>query len=169
MEVVFLEEGTIHLLVEAVALDVENLWWVVDTGASKSVVDRALASSFVGDQVVGSPATGLGKEMVETSTGFISNLILGGFSFDTLQVAIVDLHHINEEYAKYSDKRIAGLLGSDFFFREKALVDYEARILSLRERIRLLGTGERMHWRWERSQRLRLPVLPELQQPELLL
>ena len=135
MEVVFLEEGTIHLLVEAVALDVENLWWVVDTGASKSVVDRALASSFVGDQVVGSPATGLGKEMVETSTGFISNLILGGFSFDTLQVAIVDLHHINEEYAKYSDKRIAGLLGSDFFFREKALVDYEARILSLRDEV----------------------------------
>lgn len=135
MEVVFLEEGTIHLLVEVVALDVENLWWVVDTGASKSVVDRALASSFVGDQVVGSPATGLGKEMVETSTGFISNLILGGFSFDTLQVAIVDLHHINEEYAKYSDKRIAGLLGSDFFFREKALVDYEARILSLRDEV----------------------------------
>ena len=135
MEVVFLEEGTIHLLVEAVALDVENLWWVVDTGASKSVGDRALASSFVGDQVVGSPATGLGKEMVETSTGFISNLILGGFSFDTLQVAIVDLHHINEEYAKYSDKRIAGLLGSDFFFREKALVDYEARILSLRDEV----------------------------------
>ena len=130
-----MEEGTIHLLVEAVALDVENLWWVVDTGASKSVVDRALASSFVGDQVVGSPATGLGKEMVETSTGFISNLILGGFSFDTLQVAIVDLHHINEEYAKYSDKRIAGLLGSDFFFREKALVDYEARILSLRDEV----------------------------------
>ena len=130
-----MEEGTIHLLVEAVALDVENLWWVVDTGASKSVVDRALASSFVGDQVVGSPATGLGKEMVETSTGFIINLILGGFSFDTLQVAIVDLHHINEEYAKYSDKRIAGLLGSDFFFREKALVDYEARILSLRDEV----------------------------------
>ncbi len=135
MEVVFLEEGTIHLLVEAVAPGVENHWWVVDSGASKSVVDKALAGSFVGDQVVGSPATGLGKEMVETSTGFITNLALGGFSFEALQVAIVDLHHINEEYGKYSDKRIAGLLGSDFFFREKALIDYEARIISLRDEV----------------------------------
>ena len=135
MEVVFLEEDTIHLLVEAVAEGMENYWWVVDTGASKSVVDKAMAASFVGDMEVGSLATGLGKEMVETSTGCIGHLVLGGFRFEPLQVAIVDLHHINEEYARYSDKRIAGLLGSDFFLREKAWIDYEARTLSLRDEL----------------------------------
>ena len=135
MEVVLLEEGTIHLLVEAVAEGVENHWWVVDTGASKSVVDKALAASFVGDMEVGSLATGLGKEMVETSTGCMNHLILGEFRFEPLQVVLVDLHHINEEYARYSDKRIAGLLGSDFFLRERAWIDYEARTLSLRDEV----------------------------------
>ncbi len=131
MEVVFLEEGSIHLLVRAVADGVENYWWVVDTGASKSVVDRAFASRFVHDESSGAMATGLGKEMVETSTGMIRHFQLEGFSFDPLQVAIVDLHHINDEYSKYSDKRIAGLLGSDFFFREKAAIDYEDLTISL--------------------------------------
>jgi hypothetical protein len=76
-------------------------------------------------------ATGLGQEMVETSTGFISDLNLGGHNFDPLQVAVVDLHHINEEYSKYSEKRIAGLLGSDFFYREKAVIDYDAKVIRL--------------------------------------
>ena len=131
MEVVLLEEGSVHLLVPAVADGVENYWWVVDTGASKSVVDRAFASNFVNDESAGAMASGLGKEMVETSTGMISNLQLGGISFEPLQVAIVDLLHINEEYSKYSDKRIAGLLGSDFFFREKAVIDYKDKTISL--------------------------------------
>ena len=131
MEVVLLEEGTIHLLVQAAIGEMENLWWVVDTGASKSVVDREVAVHFVEEESAGVMATGLGKEMVETSSGIINDLRLGGISFDALTVAIVDLHHINEEYSKYSDKRIAGLLGSDFFFREKALIDYADRTISL--------------------------------------
>ena len=131
MVMVQLEEETIHMLVEATISGIENHWWVVDTGASKSVVDRAVADRLVVSEVAGSPATGLGKEMVETALGLIDPLILGGHSFEPLQVAIVDLHHINEEYAKYSDKRIAGLLGSDFFYREKALIDYHRKSVLL--------------------------------------
>jgi hypothetical protein len=120
-----LEEETIHLLVPAEMEGLENYWWVVDTGASKSVIDRAVADRFVGEESAGSMATGLGKEMVETTTGLINELKLGGYGFSAIRVAIVDLHHINEEYAKYSDKRIAGLLGSDFLYREKAMIDYQ--------------------------------------------
>jgi hypothetical protein len=126
-----LEEETLHLLVKAETDGIGELWWVVDTGASKSVVDRAVAAYFVGEESAGSMATGLGKEMVETSVGYISDLRLGGYNFEGLQVAVVDLHHINEEYAKYSDKRIAGLLGSDFFYRERALIDYRTKTISL--------------------------------------
>ena len=129
--VVELEEETIHLLVEAEMIGLENYWWVVDTGASKSVIGKDVASCFVDEESAGSMATGLGKEMVETSTGVIADFRLGGYSFASLTVAIVDLNHVNEEYAKYSDKRIAGLLGSDFFYREKAVIDYEERTIFL--------------------------------------
>jgi hypothetical protein len=131
LEIAELEEETIHLLVKAELEGLENYWWVVDTGASKSVIGKEVASFFVTEESIGSMATGLGKEMVETSTGLIRNFRLGGYSFDLLPVAIVDLQHVNEEYAKYSDKRIAGLLGSDFFYREKAVIDYEGRVILL--------------------------------------
>jgi hypothetical protein len=131
MVIAELEEETLHLLVAAAIEGLENYWWVVDTGASKSVVDRAVANYFVGEESAGSMATGLGKEMVETTTGWIRNFSLGGYSFEALRVAIVDLHHINEEYARYSDKRIAGLLGSDFFSREKVVIDFEKQIMIL--------------------------------------
>ncbi len=131
MEIVELEEGTIHLLAPVVRDGLENHWWVVDSGASRSVIDTGLVSYFVEEQSEGSMATGLGKEMVETTVGTIKNFCLGGKSFDDLQVAIVDLHHINEEYSKYSDKKIAGLLGSDFFFRERAIIDYANETLLL--------------------------------------
>ena len=129
MEVVELEEETIHLLVKVERGGLENHWWVVDTGASKSVIDRAVAAIFVGEESEGSMATGLGKEMVETSTGVISDFRLGGIDFGQLKVAIVDLHHTNDEYSSYSDKRIAGLLGSDFFYREKAMIDYKNKTI----------------------------------------
>ncbi len=131
MVIAELEDETIHLLVPAEGEGLENHWWVVDTGASKSVVDRAVAACLVGEESEGTMATGLGKEMVETTTGVIGNFRLGGYLFDELRVAVVDLHHINEEYAKYSDKRIAGLLGSDFFYREKAVIDYESQTIKL--------------------------------------
>jgi len=131
LEIVLLEEGTLHVLVPATAKGLENYWWVVDTGASKSVVDRAVAEFFVEEESAGSMATGLGQEMVETSVANLNDLRLGGIRFEPFQVAVVDLHHINDEYSKYSDKRIAGLLGSDFFFREKALIDYSDKVILL--------------------------------------
>ncbi len=131
MVVVELEEETIHLLVEVEMDGLDNHWWVVDTGASKSVIDRAVAVYFVGEESAGSMATGLGQEMVATSIGQISHFKLGGIKFEPLTVAIVDLHHINDEYEKYSDKKIAGLLGSDFFYREKALIDYKNQTIFL--------------------------------------
>ena len=58
--VVELEEETIHLLVRAEADGLENHWWVIDTGASKSVIDREVATFFVGEESAGSMATGFG-------------------------------------------------------------------------------------------------------------
>ena len=133
MAVVELEDETLHMLVRAEFPGLENHWWVVDTGASKSVLDKEVASRFAGDESAGLMATGLGKEMVETSAGLVGSLDLGGFHFAPLRVAIVDLHHINEEYARYTDKRIAGLLGSDFFRREKAVIDYAAGYIAVKD------------------------------------
>ena len=132
VEIIELEPNTYHPLIKAEFPALSDHWWVIDTGASKSVFDSLLAESYLSDQEESVMATGLGKEVVETSSGKIIELKLGRFNFGTLNVALVDFSHINLEYAKFSGKRIVGLLGSDFLYTRKAILDFENSILKLR-------------------------------------
>jgi hypothetical protein len=70
-------------------------------------------------------ATGLGKEVVETSSGTIAEFKIGGINFGSLKVALVNFQHINDEYAKFSDKKIVGLIGCDFLYTHKAILNFE--------------------------------------------
>jgi hypothetical protein len=48
-----------------------------------------------------------------------------------LQCALIDLSGINEMYQQHCNRKICGLLGSDFLLKYKAVINYERRILSL--------------------------------------
>ena len=124
-EIVELEANTYHPLVRAEFAGLEEHWWVIDTGASKSVFDMSLTDYFEADDEDSVMATGLGKEVVETNSGMIPEFKLGGFSFGPLKVALVDFHHINNEYEKFSDKKIVGLIGCDFLYFQKAIIDFK--------------------------------------------
>ena len=130
-EVVELEAMTYHPLLKAEFDGIEELWWVIDSGASKSVFDVSLTDHYVPDENESVMATGLGKEVVETSSGSIAELKLGGFNFGPLKVALVNFQHINDEYAKFSNKKIVGLIGCDFLYSRKAILDFEQATLKL--------------------------------------
>ncbi len=132
IEIIKLEPNTYHPLIKAVFPGLLDHWWVIDSGASKSVFDILLAESYLSDQEESVMATGLGKEVVETGSGKIIGLKLGRFNFGTLNVALVDFSHINLEYAKFSKKKIVGLLGSDFLYSRKAIIDFKKKVLKLR-------------------------------------
>jgi hypothetical protein len=123
-EVVELEPNTYHPLIKAEFEGLESHWWVLDTGASKSVFDQSLTGYYVVDNDDTVMATGLGKEVVETNSGTISEFKLGVYNFGMLHVALVDFLHINNEYAKFSDKRIVGLIGCDFLYSRNAIIDF---------------------------------------------
>ena len=131
IEIVELEEKTYHPLVIAEFNGITGFWWVIDTGASKSVFDESLNEFYTLDNDDHVMATGLGKEMVETNSGKINSFVLGGTDFGVLQVALINFGHINTEYAKFSDKQIVGLLGSDFLYSHNAILDYGGKKLSL--------------------------------------
>ncbi|HEY3390338.1 MAG TPA: hypothetical protein VGK38_12240 [Prolixibacteraceae bacterium] len=130
-EIVELEAKTYHPLVRAEFVGLEDHWWVIDSGASKSVFDVTLTGHYASDENDSVMATGLGKEVVETSSGTIADLIIGGFNFGPLNVALVNFQHINDEYAKFSDKKIVGLIGCDFLCSRKAIIDFEQKTLKL--------------------------------------
>lgn len=131
-EIVELEANTFHPLVKAEFPGLEEHWWVIDTGASKSVFDVLLNDYWISDEGDSVMATGLGKEVVETNSGSISEFKIGGFNFGPLKVALVDFAHINNEYAKFSDKKIVGLIGCDFLYSRKAILDFEQTKIVLR-------------------------------------
>ncbi len=130
-EIVELEAETYHPLVKATFQGLDEHWWVIDTGASKSVFDESLTGYYLVDDSDATVATGLGKEIVETTSGTIEDLKLGGFNFGSVQVALFDFQHINIEYAKFSDKKIVGLIGCDFLYSRKAILDFHQRKISL--------------------------------------
>jgi len=130
-EIVELEAKTYHPLVRAEFQGLDDHWWVIDTGASKSVFDVLLISHYIPDESEAVMATGLGKEVVETNSGSIDEFKIGGFSFGQLKVALVDFSHINAEYAKFSDKKIVGLIGCDFLYTRKAVLDFELKKITL--------------------------------------
>jgi len=130
-EIVELEAKTYHPLIRADFKELESYWWVIDTGASKSVFDASLSGCYLIDDADTVMATGLGKEVVETNSGTIPELKLGRHNFGMLQVALVDFMHINNEYAKFSDKKIAGLIGCDFLYSRNAIIDFEKATIKL--------------------------------------
>jgi hypothetical protein len=123
-EIVELETMTYHPLVKAEFPGLDEHWWVIDTGASKSVFDVLLSDYCISDDGDSVMATGLGKEVVETNSGSIAEFKIGGFNFGPLKVALVDFRHINDEYAKFSDKKIVGLIGCDFLYSRNAILDF---------------------------------------------
>jgi hypothetical protein len=130
-EIIELEAKTYHPLIKAEFTGLEEYWWVIDTGASKSVFDSSLTEHYLNNEDESVMATGLGKEVVETNSGTIAELKLGGLNFGPLKVALVDFEHINNEYAKFSDKKIAGLIGCDFLYSRNAILDFEQAKITL--------------------------------------
>ena len=122
-EIIELEPQTYHPLVKGEFPGLEDHWWVIDSGASKSVFDVLLTDQYTADENESVMATGLGKEVVETSSGTIAEFKIGSIGFGSLKVALVNFDHINDEYAKFSNKRIVGLIGCDFLYSHKVILD----------------------------------------------
>jgi hypothetical protein len=123
--IVELDPQTFHPLIQAEFEGLEDYWWVLDSGASKTVMDISMSSLYTNEELEPVMATGLGKEVVSTASGIIPSLQLGGYRFKQHKVALVDLKHINEEYARFSEKKIIGLIGCDFLYSYQAILDFQ--------------------------------------------
>lgn len=116
------------ILVDAV-LDGETMPFIVDTGASNTVIDKKVAARGVMEGIrdaVGSEACGAGGN-VEAAMTRVSSLAVGGAIVSDLGVARIDLSGINEKVGA----EIAGILGYDFLSRFRVTIDYREETLTL--------------------------------------
>jgi hypothetical protein len=127
LHLVELEAGNYHLTAKSSFSDGSEGLWVIDSGASKTVFDQALQHLY--EQVATDEGTqlqsaGIGAGRLETSLGKLLPFTLGSLKVPELQVALIDLSHINKLYFHATEKEICGLIGSDFLLDKKAVIDY---------------------------------------------
>ncbi|SHF54516.1 Aspartyl protease [Mariniphaga anaerophila] len=133
LQVVELEDDNFHLVVNSFFADGTSGFWVVDTGASKTVFDKNL-HSFYESEESGSDqlhTAGIGDKPIETTIAYLLPFSLGKLKVKHLKAALLDLSHINKLYSKVTSLKICGLLGGDFLMHHKAVIDYKKKIMVL--------------------------------------
>ncbi len=133
IEIVSLEENNYHLLVEVKINEELKGKMVIDTGASKTVLDSNLPNIEKAEQEDQMQSSGIGgavevvmAQEVSLRFGAASPLVLSN-------IALIDLEPINELYQKATSFTIIGLLGSDLLKKYSAVINYETQLLLLKK------------------------------------
>ncbi|WP_297086768.1 retropepsin-like aspartic protease [uncultured Draconibacterium sp.] len=133
VKIVELESSNFHLLVSCCLNSGEQEYWVIDTGASRSVFDKNLTAGIaaVMDETEDLHAANMSEAPLKTSLGTLNPVSFGKFRVEAMQVALIDMDAINDLYQKVSEYKICGLLGSDFLLKYHAVIDYKRQLLKL--------------------------------------
>jgi hypothetical protein len=120
------DEGGYHLFIN---LKINGLKcrFLIDTGASKSVLDKRYFEEKIGKKyikAVKQETTGLHSSTSESYYGNIKMIELGHHVIKNYSVAAIDLTHVNQVYRNAKKPKINGILGSDLMLRYKMIVDY---------------------------------------------
>lgn len=128
LQIIELEKDNYHILIEGAFHDNTVSSWIIDTGASKSVMDMTQKSYYEildSDNEDDYHSAGINQGMMETSVGKMFFIKFGELEITDQKVALIDLSHVNEIYGKYTPYRIAGLLGGDILMQYKCCIDYD--------------------------------------------
>lgn|SRR5690606_2480356 len=136
LQIVELEDDNYHLVVQSVFDDKSTGFWVVDTGASKTVFDKNLENLYFSEEENTDQlhTAGIGDKPIETTVAVLNLFSLGKLKVEKLKVALLDLTHINKLYSKATNLHICGLLGGDFLMKYQALIDYPKKTMTLRSK-----------------------------------
>lgn len=133
LELINLNDDGFHLLVEVVVFG-QSFHAVLDTGASKTVFDKATVEKHkMGGALMASDklSTGLGTNTMESHTIIIPVLKIGKLKLKNFEAAVLDLSTINQAYSALNLPAIIGVLGGDILYSHRALINYKKLRLKL--------------------------------------
>ncbi len=100
-------------------------WWVLDTGASMTVVDRVFADEL-GLDLQGEMKGKAVESTVEVQFTVLPPFQIQGIEFDGQTAAVIDMTDLN----RLLEYEVSGILGFDFLSRFVTKVDYAAGLVS---------------------------------------
>jgi len=127
------EDNSYHLFVSGV-INGQKYDLLIDTGASHTIFDATLIPEMPANERIDHEiqSAGIHAGELKSSLGHIKKFKLGDLKRVNWTVVLIDLTHVNDLYRKFTSKRVAGLIGSDFLLMHKAIIDYKKRELVLR-------------------------------------
>ena len=127
------EDNSYHLFVSGV-INGQKCDLLIDTGASHTIFDATLIPETTDSEWIEKEiqSAGIHAGELKSSIGRIKKFKLGDLKRVDWTVVLIDLTHVNDLYSKFISKRVAGLIGSDFLLKHKAIIDYKKKELVLR-------------------------------------
>lgn len=136
LERIYLSDGGVHILLN-VHVDRVELRFVLDTGASHSVLDIQWAKNHLSEDEINridDPAHGIGAA-VEVHKAIIAEIKIGDLIIQERMVALIDFRAINTVYEKENLGVVHGILGGDILNDYAALIDYSKLELNFQTKI----------------------------------
>lgn len=132
-EIIEMEDGGCHLMVRG-KLNNHNANFIIDTGASRTVIDKnhleelGLHTDIIPNKAL---SAGLGTTSMESSTIVLKNISFGKFTLKNIEIAVLNLNHINEAYAQLHLPVIHGVLGGDLLLKHRSVINYPLKVIQM--------------------------------------
>lgn len=161
IDIDFIDGDGCHITVDVTLNDAENGLFIIDTGASKTVLDKDLTQHLLqpispeelnneleqslieklspeqkkqlGLEGESVVSVGVGPGKIDFNFGVLQKLNIGNFETTNFYVAYIDLSNVNNLYEALGKPKIWGLLGGDFLLEHNAIIDYKQRKMFLSE------------------------------------
>ncbi|MGM9477542.1 aspartyl protease family protein [Pedobacter sp. GSP4] len=132
LKLINLQDDGFHLLVEVLVFKETHLV-VVDTGASRSVFDKALIEKHLSETLQVSDEINAATLFTTTTTiqATIPELKIGKLKIKHYETVAFDLQSVSETYEQFGHPPIMGIIGGDILMEYKAVIDYNKLLLRL--------------------------------------
>ncbi len=127
LKLVELADDNYHIFV-SVKVNGNKVWFIVDTGASGSVVDKDYYSAKLVSKykTIKQEVHGLHSTQAESYVGKLKTLEIGKLMLNNISIACIDLNHVNNAYKQRKLKlKISGIVGSDLLLKHGIIIDYK--------------------------------------------
>ncbi|MBD3724932.1 MAG: clan AA aspartic protease [Flavobacteriaceae bacterium] len=123
---------TQHLLITAKINGVKGNF-ILDTGASNSCVGLDGIEKFqLFTEISETKAAGAGATGMETQLSKDNSLQLSRWKYNTLNLIVFDMFHVNLALQQYKMKPVDGIIGADVLLQGKGIIDYYNHYLYLK-------------------------------------
>ena len=133
LQLLDIEGEGFHIMIQG-KIHGKEAFFLVDTGASRSVFDPKTIASFIDNPEFEKKeglTAGVGSSDLESATFTIHALSLGNLEITDYEAVALDLENIHEMYGKLNLPHIDGIIGGDLLKRHKAVINYRCKKMRL--------------------------------------